>query len=807
LPFRWDHEFPGLGGTATYRIDCPGAVPGGAPAALLMSGVGNQVSISFNDALVASYGTLGDPGHDASKSNLLVPLAAALHREGQAQSLVVRTTVQRQRGAGLASIQYGSEASLAAQYRTQQNWRNTSAIVYAVSLLLMGGLAGGLWLRQRDALYGCFALAALSGVARNLDRVWPDVPIPWPLLGRRGGGLLCLPHRAHRALRAAGAQSQPAVAGALHSCGAGAVGHAGLRLLRVRAACAVDRRPGHPAGDQHRVPALRGPRRAGGAPAHRGVLMAAGTGAILAGAHDLLLVRMGLFGGAYYTLTAHAMFFFVMILAGLVVERYSRTVADYSALNANLAARVAEREEQLRGAFETVRQQQQEQAVLLERQRIMREIHDGVGSQLVGLLNVVTQPAPDRGVVEEHVKLALDEMRMAVDSLQPTHDDLPTVLATLRYRLQPRLDAAGIELVWDVAVMPTLAPFAAQAALQLQRILLEAFTNVLKHARATRIVMQAGWHGEATPPLVRIVLTDNGRAFLRLPRMAGPRAMALRTCARAPSPSARGCPSRTHKKRVAARACGWTGPAPCPEATALRRQRSANASVTAPSASSPRPAMKTISPQASSRAPDAACAHRDERQQRAGQEDQRVDGQQPVDQQAHVVARPEVADGHHGHAHADHRGRRGAQPMRTGTKILSSPRWISSATDLFGLGHHLAHLLHALRRRAVDGQQHVAGLHAGLRRGPAASSISRPVSTPASRFSCGCSGRSARPSLPWPRRASAFATCAACRSASPSLACSSWRSPWRHTSSVTFLPGACWPITAGRSPEDTMAGR
>lgn len=61
-----------------------------------------------------------------------------------------------------------------------------------------------------------------------------------------------------------------------------------------------------------------------------------------------------------------------MILAGLVVERYSRTVADYRSLNANLAARVAEREEQLRGAFETVRKQQEEQAVLLERQRIMR---------------------------------------------------------------------------------------------------------------------------------------------------------------------------------------------------------------------------------------------------------------------------------------------------------------------------------------------------------------------------------------------------------------------------------------------------
>ncbi len=57
------------------------------------------------------------------------------------------------------------------------------------------------------------------------------------------------------------------------------------------------------------------------------------------------------------------------------------------------------------------------------------------------------------------MKLALDEMRMAVDSLQPAQDDLSTLLATLRYRLQPRLDAAGIELVWNVALIPTVGAF------------------------------------------------------------------------------------------------------------------------------------------------------------------------------------------------------------------------------------------------------------------------------------------------------------------------------------------------------------
>ncbi|MET3494314.1 sensor histidine kinase [Variovorax boronicumulans] len=521
LPFRWDHAFPGRGGKASYRIELPeGAVPAGWPSALLLSGVGNQVAISLDGVRLASFGTLGDSGYDAAKGTqlVLVPASvAALHRSGQPQQLVIETTLQRQRGGGLASIRYGAEAPLTALYRSQQNWRHTSAIVYAVSLLLMGGLAGGLWLRQRDALYGCFALAALSGVARNLDRVWPEVPVPWPLWG----AVVAVCYACHIALIARFVllvlnRNPPWLVRAIYAALAVSVALACASFALARPVLWTSSLVILQLTSIVCLPyvihgALVARRRIAG------VLMAAGTLAILAGAHDLLLVRMGLFGGANYTLTPHAMFFFVMILAGLVVERYSRTVADYSALNANLAARVAEREEQLRGAFETVRQQQQEQAVLLERQRIMREIHDGVGSQLVGLLNVVTQPAPDRRVVEEHVKLALDEMRMAVDSLQPTQDDLPTVLATLRYRLQPRLDAAGIALVWNVAVIPPVAPFAAQAAMQLQRILLEAFTNVLKHAGATRIVMQVSWHGDETPPLVRIVLTDNGRGLPATP--------------------------------------------------------------------------------------------------------------------------------------------------------------------------------------------------------------------------------------------------------------------------------------------------
>jgi hypothetical protein len=239
------------------------------------------------------------------------------------------------------------------------------------------------------------------------------------------------------------------------------------------------------------------------------VLVGAMTVAIGTGIYDAVLIRVGLANGLLVTQSQHGLFIFVLIMAVIMADRYSNSVAENLALNADLSLRVDERERQLRAAFDALRHQQHWQSVSDERQRIMRELHDGVGSQLVGLLNMVARPGGDPAVLQEQVQQALDEMRMAVDSLQPLHDDLVTVLATLRYRLQPRLQAAGIDVVWDVDELPVLKQLSPYAMLQVQRILLEAFTNVLKHARASQVIVQARWYSE---PQSRVALqiTDNG---------------------------------------------------------------------------------------------------------------------------------------------------------------------------------------------------------------------------------------------------------------------------------------------------------
>jgi signal transduction histidine kinase len=58
------------------------------------------------------------------------------------------------------------------------------------------------------------------------------------------------------------------------------------------------------------------------------------------------------------------------------------------------------------------------------------------------------------------------------------------LLAALRYRLEPRLAAAGIELEWAVDEVAPVKRLDAQAMRQLQFLLFEAISNVLQHAQA-----------------------------------------------------------------------------------------------------------------------------------------------------------------------------------------------------------------------------------------------------------------------------------------------------------------------------------
>ena len=156
------------------------------------------------------------------------------------------------------------------------------------------------------------------------------------------------------------------------------------------------------------------------------------------------------------------------------------------------------------------RDQQTKQAALLERQRMMQDIHDSVGSQLVALLGLVNSNAP-REQVSAHTSDALDELRLAVDAIDNVDGDLAVVLATLRHRLQPRLVAANLQLRWQVDALPKFDKLTPKDIQHIQRILLEVFSNIIQHAKAKEVVISARY--DAAARVCRISISDDGKGF------------------------------------------------------------------------------------------------------------------------------------------------------------------------------------------------------------------------------------------------------------------------------------------------------
>lgn len=152
---------------------------------------------------------------------------------------------------------------------------------------------------------------------------------------------------------------------------------------------------------------------------------------------------------------------------------------------------------------------EQQEAIIAERARILQDMHDGMGSQLVTALRLVKREDGDRTVAARNIEEALQDLRLIIDSLDDANQGLMPKLADLRYRLEPRLAELGIRLNWEVEALPELAHLAPQCALNAMRIVQEALNNAVKHARPASITIRVARHGAGAV----ICVSDDGSGF------------------------------------------------------------------------------------------------------------------------------------------------------------------------------------------------------------------------------------------------------------------------------------------------------
>lgn len=145
-----------------------------------------------------------------------------------------------------------------------------------------------------------------------------------------------------------------------------------------------------------------------------------------------------------------------------------------------------------------------------ERERIMREMHDGLGAQLMTALRGIERGALDKEQVAESLQEGLDELRLLMDSGDNTQA-LQTALANWRNRWDARLAATGLTLHWALDDSLENLELPGDTVLQIMRVLQEAGANIVKHAQASEATVSAGVHDAADGAQALVLeITDNG---------------------------------------------------------------------------------------------------------------------------------------------------------------------------------------------------------------------------------------------------------------------------------------------------------
>jgi GAF domain-containing protein len=174
--------------------------------------------------------------------------------------------------------------------------------------------------------------------------------------------------------------------------------------------------------------------------------------------------------------------------------------------------------DQLAVAIENARlaERGQQLAVLEERRRLARELHDSVTQSLFSM-SLLAQVLPDLweidreearaglGQIRDMTRGALAEMRALLFELQPAALGEQGLAHALRVHAATLGSRIGIPVVVDVARDPALPRPVEQAFF---RIAQEALANVARHAQARRVRVTLNG-----PTPVRLAIADDGQGF------------------------------------------------------------------------------------------------------------------------------------------------------------------------------------------------------------------------------------------------------------------------------------------------------
>jgi signal transduction histidine kinase len=144
-----------------------------------------------------------------------------------------------------------------------------------------------------------------------------------------------------------------------------------------------------------------------------------------------------------------------------------------------------------------------------ERRRLMRDMHDGFGSELASARIAVERGTLSQSEIVTFLSKCITDLHLIINVTGNECGKLEESIADWRYRVSRQLAGESFRLVWEVNLQgsPQLTQ---RAALQVLRIAQEALLNATRHSGASEIRIKVG-HAEG---VVNLIVSDNGRGLL-----------------------------------------------------------------------------------------------------------------------------------------------------------------------------------------------------------------------------------------------------------------------------------------------------
>lgn len=200
------------------------------------------------------------------------------------------------------------------------------------------------------------------------------------------------------------------------------------------------------------------------------------------------------------------------------VMRYRATLRQRGRLDLIASGTMLELDEDI----ERLKREIEGQAIRDERQRFTRDMHDGIGGQLLSLLLKARTGTLDADRLESEIARCISDLRLITAALEAGHDSLNGAVVTFRARTEEQLKLAGMTLDWSCDDDLDTLGASPHVALEILRILQELVTNAIVHSGAQQLTISisrtsggaAGGAAGGDEAMLTIRVMDSGAHFM-----------------------------------------------------------------------------------------------------------------------------------------------------------------------------------------------------------------------------------------------------------------------------------------------------